>query len=190
MIEPVELPHGGLSDGTVTVRPYRAADAEQLHEGAQDAEVVRFAGVPWATDTVQQLRERITERWPALAHEGRSLNVSIRDAQTDELLGHLVLFGMSSAASRVEVGFWLRREARGRGAAGRAVELVCTWAFETLGLHRVQASAMVDNAASQRTLEKAGFVREGIPAGTSPRRTAGAPTASCSPGCRATSSRA
>lgn len=65
-------------------------------------------------------------------------------------------------APRAEIGFWLLPEARGRGVATRAVCVFCRWAFAELALARIQASADVDNPASQRVLEKAGFTREGV----------------------------
>jgi RimJ/RimL family protein N-acetyltransferase len=159
--EPLELPAGGLDDGVVAVRPYRADDAALLLAGAQDPEVRRFANVSWANLGEDELRERIATTWPKLAYEGRSLNCSIRDSVTDELLGHFVLFGVDRASSRCEIGFWLRPEVRGRRVAARTCELACRWAFGE-GFARVQATAMVDNIASQRTLEHAGFGREGV----------------------------
>ncbi len=55
-------------------------------------------------------------------------------------------------APRAEIGFWLLPEARGRGVATRAVCVFCRWAFAELALARIQASADVDNPASQRVL--------------------------------------
>jgi RimJ/RimL family protein N-acetyltransferase len=155
------LPEGGLSDGVVCVRPYRREDAVELREGARDEAVARFAFVRWADDTLEQLAERISVSWREAAKEGRALNCSIRDAASDRLLGHLVLYGVDWEAGRCEVGFWLMRQARGRGASARAVDLLCRWAFDR-GLARVQATTDVANVAAQRTLESAGFSREGI----------------------------
>jgi RimJ/RimL family protein N-acetyltransferase len=63
---------------------------------------------------------------------------------------------------RGEVGYWLGGRARGRGHATRAVRLICTWGFETLGLERIELQAAVDNPASQRVAERAGFTREAV----------------------------
>ncbi|MHB8642109.1 MAG: GNAT family N-acetyltransferase [Gaiellaceae bacterium] len=158
--EPLELPAGGLDDGVVAIRPYRLEDAELLAEGAKDPDVIRYAFVHWG-DT-EQIAERIETTWPESARAGRFANFSIRDSSSDELLGHLVIFGVNRDAQRCELGYWLRREARGRRAAGRAVELACAWAFGELGMQRVQAAAAVDNVASLKTLERAGFTREGV----------------------------
>ena len=44
----------------------------------------------------------------------------------------------------------------------RAVALVTRWLLDEVGLECVQAVTDVDNVASQRTLERAGFTREGV----------------------------
>jgi ribosomal-protein-alanine N-acetyltransferase len=46
-----------------------------------------------------------------------------------------------------------------------AVRLVARHAFGTLGLHRLEAACLPENAASMRLLEKAGFTREGLARG-------------------------
>lgn len=151
-----------LSDGVVSLRGYRADDVPLLLAGVKDEQVVHFADVRWADDTPAELADRIESLWPEVAREGRLINCGVTDARSGELLGHFVVFGVDRTAGVCEVGFWLRREARGRGAAGRAVELACRWAFDELGIERVQASTDVENVPTQRTLEKAGFQREGI----------------------------
>jgi RimJ/RimL family protein N-acetyltransferase len=57
----------------------------------------------------------------------------------------------------------VKREARGRGVATRALELMARWVFaadEELG--GLELRADVENRSSQRVAEKAGFVREGV----------------------------
>ncbi|GGT27327.1 GNAT family N-acetyltransferase [Streptomyces purpureus] len=63
------------------------------------------------------------------------------------------------------LGYWVDEEYAGKGLATRLVEEVCRAAREELGLHRVEAGTMLDNAASQRVLAKTGFERYG----TAPR---------------------
>ena len=60
-----------------------------------------------------------------------------------------------------EIGYWLRRDARGRGIATRALTLVTRFAFEQ-GAERLQLRADVENVASRRVAEKAGFRLEGV----------------------------
>jgi RimJ/RimL family protein N-acetyltransferase len=43
-----------------------------------------------------------------------------------------------------------------------AIRLLARWSFEALDLARVQAKTHRENEPSRRTLERAGFVREGL----------------------------
>jgi RimJ/RimL family protein N-acetyltransferase len=60
------------------------------------------------------------------------------------------------------VGYWLAAGARGRGLTSAALQALSRWAFEELGLGRVELVTDPDNIASQRVAEKAGFTREGV----------------------------
>jgi RimJ/RimL family protein N-acetyltransferase len=54
-------------------------------------------------------------------------------------------------------------DARGRGVATAATRLAGNWAFEAVPeLARLQLRAAVENVASNRVAEKAGFTREGV----------------------------
>ena len=64
--------------------------------------------------------------------------------------------------SIVEIGYWVKAGARGRGVATRALALLARWAFDELGAARVELRAEPDNVGSQRVAEKAGFTREGV----------------------------
>jgi ribosomal-protein-alanine N-acetyltransferase len=60
------------------------------------------------------------------------------------------------------VGYWIMERLNGRGYATAAVGAAVERAFGELGLHRLEASTLVDNRASQRVLEKNEFERIGI----------------------------
>jgi RimJ/RimL family protein N-acetyltransferase len=156
------FPEAGLSDGSIALRLPRVQDAADLARGVRDPAIVRFASVPWADDTADELAEKIATEWPEAARAGRMLNLSIRDAETDAVLGFMPVFGVSLRYGHCEVGFFLLPTARGRGAAARAVRLVVAWVFDELGLERMQATTDIENVPAQRTLENAGFQREGV----------------------------
>jgi RimJ/RimL family protein N-acetyltransferase len=84
---------------------------------------------------------------------------AIVDARTDEFLGTV---GWRWVDGNVQVGYWVKKEARGRGVATSALRLLARWAIEELGAERVQLLAEPENVASQRVAEKAGFRREGL----------------------------
>ncbi len=66
--------------------------------------------------------------------------------------------GSTLAVRRAEIGWWLAPEARGRGVAPVAVDLVAAWALgPPLGLRQVWARIDPGNAASARVAAGAGF---------------------------------
>ncbi|CAM0876821.1 unnamed protein product [Alopecurus aequalis] len=67
-------------------------------------------------------------------------------------------------ACRGELGYVVARAHWGRGVATAAVRraLAAVFSGEVEGLVRVEALVDVDNAASRRVVEKAGFRREGV----------------------------
>jgi len=82
---------------------------------------------------------------------------------TGELAGRIRLSVVVRGPwQNANLGYYVDRDANGRGICTEAVGLVTRLAFERLELHRVQAAVMPRNAASIRVLEKNGFRREGI----------------------------
>jgi [ribosomal protein S5]-alanine N-acetyltransferase len=67
-----------------------------------------------------------------------------------------------SAFQNAYLGYWLDARQQTRGLMTEAVLRVVRFAFEDLGLHRVQAAVLPRNAASRRVLAKAGFREEGL----------------------------
>jgi RimJ/RimL family protein N-acetyltransferase len=73
-----------------------------------------------------------------------------------------VMLHTGKGAHRGELGYWLAKAYRGRGVMTRTVKAVVAYAFATLGLQRIEATAFTHNSASQRVLERAGLTREGV----------------------------
>ncbi len=152
---------------SVALRAAAEADIPRLVEGGNDPQVQRYS---------QSLREnaphddaKAHERELALLEEsarGGSLTWTVADAATDELLGWISLFHVTPGRE-AEVGYWVHPAARGRGVAAEACRMAVRHAFIDvedggLGLHRLTAYAAVDNLASHRILERAGFTRYGV----------------------------
>ncbi|MEZ5372688.1 MAG: GNAT family protein [Microthrixaceae bacterium] len=63
------------------------------------------------------------------------------------------------------LGYWVDQTLAGRGLVPEGVVLALRFAFEDLGLHRVEAGVLPRNAASLRVMEKLGLTDEGITRG-------------------------
>jgi ribosomal-protein-alanine N-acetyltransferase len=80
-----------------------------------------------------------------------------------EVVGGLSLVATANdSISSAMLGYWVAEDHGGRGLATAAVSAALEVAFGELGLHRVEAGTLVDNARSQRVLEKCGFTRVGV----------------------------
>lgn len=94
---------------------------------------------------------------------GTTYAFAIRAVPGDEIVGGITLSQVFRRAfQNCYLGYWVAEEHNGRGYATAAVRLAVSYAFDDLGLHRVQANVMTKNPRSSRVLEKAGFRREGL----------------------------
>lgn len=59
------------------------------------------------------------------------------------------------------LGYWMGQPHAGQGFMSEAAKLVCHFAFETLMLHRLQASCLPHNQPSINLLRRLGFEEEG-----------------------------
>jgi ribosomal-protein-alanine N-acetyltransferase len=156
----IPFPDPELTDGTIRIRPWREADLPAAFAATQDELIPRFTYVP-VRQSEAALRDFFDSQEPA-REAGEALAMIIADAGTGELLGSIGLLRFEWEHRRGEIGYWLARDARGRGAATRAVNLVAPWALRELDLARLALMTDLDNRASQRVAERAGFTREGI----------------------------
>ncbi len=137
--------------------PWSHEDAAARSRAFNDHEVERWTGMPFPY-TVERAAEGIRRHLERHA-DGELVPFAIRD-QAGTLLGGIDL--MFRGDGRAELGYSLAADARGRGVATRAVQLVSRWATETLGLKRLELPIPIDNQASRRVAERAGYSCEGI----------------------------
>ena len=75
-------------------------------------------------------------------------------------IGDLCFKGLSPDGI-TEVGYGILEEFQGRGCATEALKALLDWAFQDPCVTAVEAETDPDNRASQRVLEKCGFVPNG-----------------------------
>jgi ribosomal-protein-serine acetyltransferase len=63
---------------------------------------------------------------------------------------------------KTELGYWLAKEYEGRGIVHRSCQRLIAFAFETLGLHRLELRSSEQNERSQRIAERLQFHFEGV----------------------------
>lgn len=75
-------------------------------------------------------------------------------------IGDLCFKGLDETGT-AEIGYGILEEYRGQGYAAEAVQAALSWAFQTPDVMVIEAETTIDNAASQRVLEKCGFIPNG-----------------------------
>jgi RimJ/RimL family protein N-acetyltransferase len=149
-----------LRDDTVVLRPADMDDVDAITAACQDPEIPRFTRVPSPYGREQGVEYvRGVERGWA---EGTHAVLSIRDATDDALIGSIGIMRLDEQPGTAEIGYWVAKDARGRGIATRAVRLVSRWAVDELALQRLELMATIDNVVSQGVAARAGFTREGV----------------------------
>jgi RimJ/RimL family protein N-acetyltransferase len=151
----VQLTVPRLDDGVITLRPPAPDDVDAITEACQDPEIPRWTRVPspYTRDHAVEFVERSARMW----QNGTDAPFVIVDAETSELLGAIGVHRLGGEDDGPEVGYWLAHDARGRGLATRALEMVSDWTCNELGVRRLLLQADVRNAASRRVADKARF---------------------------------
>lgn len=145
-----------LAVGELTLRPWQEADAPVLVRAYADPEIHRWHARSMSLPQARSWIEYELERWEQ--ERGGSWAI-MRDRY---LLGRVGIGGVSLAEARAGVTYWVLPEARGRGVAPLALGVVADWAFDQIGIHRLELDHSTKNAASCRVAVKVGFAPEGV----------------------------
>jgi RimJ/RimL family protein N-acetyltransferase len=147
----------------VFIRPLVAADLDLLELLSEDPDEAGQFGFFGYQNPGGLHRDFAAGRLISEDH-GR-LAVALRGpAKTGEFIGevswHKAQTGPSSCSWTI--GIALLARARGHGYGTQAQRLLAEYLFAHTQLNRIAAETEVDNLAEQRSLEKAGFTREGV----------------------------
>ncbi len=151
----ITLPDPPISDGVVSLRAWSHDDVSWIAEACQDQEIPRWTFVP-SPYTEHDARGFVAAAAQALA-SGQCAELAVVDAHGGERLGATGLVVIDWDRNAGDVGYWVAAGARGRGVASRALVLLTRWAFDALGLERLELRPHRDNAISRAVARRAGF---------------------------------
>ena len=118
----------------------------------------------WPEDDLSRtaFRRRI-KRYQTEIDRDESYPFFLFRAEDGRLMGGITLGNVRRGAAQAgTLGYWMGERFAGQGYMRRAVTRVCHCAFDQLGLSRIEAACLPENAVSIHLLEKAGFGREGL----------------------------
>ncbi len=160
MSAPTIPPVPTLSGARVRLRPLRPSDVDDLFALHSDPRVMRYWSFPAWTQREQSVARIAQLERDNAQSEFYTWATTIDGA--DRLAGTVSLFALNRSHARAELGYALASPAWGKGYATEAVRLAIAFAFESIGLARLEADVDPRNEASCRLVERVGFRREGL----------------------------
>lgn len=154
-----------LDGGGVYLRHPEARDYQDWAELREESRAFLTPWEPtWAEDELSRATYRYKlRRYTEDARDGRAYAFFIFRLRDDALVGGATLSRVQrGVALSCSLGYWAGAPHARRGYTSAAARTLCRFAFEDLGLHRVEAACQPDNDPSRRLLEKVGFTAEGL----------------------------
>ena len=136
------------------LRQFCSDDLAFVFEGLSHPDVILYYGVSYASldNTSKQLiwfndlQKNETGIWWAIC-----------DKENLGLLGAIGFNDLSKTDQKAEIGFWLLPEHWGKGIIKEVANPICNYAFEKLGLRKIEAMVETENENSKKVLKKIGF---------------------------------
>jgi RimJ/RimL family protein N-acetyltransferase len=146
----------------VLVRRYRPGDGAQLWEAVEESREHHLPWISWGgayklPANAEESARKMHARW--LLRE--DLPLGIWERATGRYLGAINLNRIDWKVPSLDLGYWLRKSAEGHGYMTEAGKLVCSLAFETLGINRVEIHIASGNDRSVAVPRRLGFIHEG-----------------------------
>lgn len=148
-----------LKGRQVVLRELRASDAVSLHALLTTEEVARFISQPPTTVDVFEMFIAWTHRQRAA---GSYACFAVTLHGFDTAIGIFQVRDLGQDFENAEWGFALGAPFWGTGVFHEGAQLVLEFVFETLGVHRLEARAAIQNGRGNGALQKLGAVQEGI----------------------------
>ncbi|MCP3805268.1 GNAT family N-acetyltransferase [Allokutzneria sp. A3M-2-11 16] len=149
-------PQPAIPLASLTLRPWRTEDRPTLLTAFAEPDIQLWHRL--SLESVAEAEEWVTSwvlRWAA--EEAASWAITLGA----QVLGQVGLRGVDLAEGYAELSYWVLPEARGQGVAARATEALADWAFDVVGLHRLEIGHSVRNTASCAVARRLGFPLEG-----------------------------
>ncbi|MFG1809695.1 GNAT family N-acetyltransferase [Streptomyces sp. NPDC049040] len=156
-LDPIGARHG------LRLRHWRADDERDVAAvlaGVSDPEFLRWNTMPQPIldeAAVVAFIHRRAQAWRL----GSAVSFCVTAANDDTPIGQIGLHAIDRAGCSATVGYWVLPEARGRGVATGSLDMITSWAFATLPLHRIDLKHAAGHDASCAVAERCGFAHEG-----------------------------
>lgn len=149
-----------LDTERLRLRQLGLADAEALFLILSSEEVMRYYG----RFPLQEQAEaaELIDRFRLLFEENRGIRWGIELKENAQVIGTVGFHAWAFSHNRAEIGYELNESYQGQGYAREALTAAISYAFQDMGLNRIEALVYPENEASEKLLMHLGFHLEGL----------------------------
>jgi aminoglycoside 6'-N-acetyltransferase len=144
----------------VKLRPVERSDLPLLEAGTNDVQIHGEYNIFGLRRTGGY--ERGFNENGFLSDQHGMLMIIVDNTVIGTVTYHQAVYGPNLASRVYSMGISIHTDYRGRGHGTEAQGLFAEYLFATYPIVRVEASTDITNLPEQRSLEKAGFTREGV----------------------------
>ncbi|MFJ2954255.1 GNAT family N-acetyltransferase [Streptomyces sp. NPDC087270] len=152
-----------LTTKRLLLRALEPRDGDALYAACQDPEIPRWTSVPspYSREHADHFIDVVcADGW----RDDTMYNFGVFTRDEGALVSSMGLVRLQHLAApqrQGELGYWTAKHQRGKGYTVEAARAVCTWAFDALGVERLEWFAEAGNEASRAVALRLGFAMEG-----------------------------
>ena len=153
-----DFPFPVLSTDRLILRQITFSDASDFFAMRSNKEIMRYIPRPIAKEVndvislIESMNNGITNN--------ELINWGIALKTDNKIIGSIGYFRMALESDRAEIGYLLHANLHGRGIMTEAIKTIITYGFNVMKLHSIEAVIDPRNKASEKLLQKNGFLKE------------------------------
>ncbi len=151
-------PFKNLETDRLLLRRVSQNDVPEILELRGNPETMKFIPRPLVTTSDEALAhyKMIDDK----IEKNEGINWAITLKGKPKLIGIIGHYRIQPENHRCEIGYMILPQYNGQGIVTEAIKLVLEYGFENLQMHSIEAVIDPENFASERVLQKNGFVKE------------------------------
>lgn len=147
-----------LQSERVILRQFIDADLENVYKGLSHPDITKYYGISF--DSLAATKEQMNWFADLEKHEKR-IWWAVCSKIDGKFLGAGGLNDLSEEHKKAEIGFWLLPENWGKGIMFETLPVIYNYAFESIGLNRIEGFVETENTNCKKALAKLNFKLEG-----------------------------
>lgn len=149
---------------TIMIRPFNEDDIEEFFNAVKESVDLVGKWLPWCTHDYSRTD---ADEWVSGAMyewgQGHDFRFVIcTEEAPKQLLGSVAINHINYEFQTANLGYWVRSSAIQNGFARAASLLACEYAFQYLGLTRIEIVALPENIASNKVAQSLRATFEGL----------------------------